>query len=470
MRNIKLSSGVTMDFVQVLDKVQEYLSSRHSDLSVDDQFQVKRFVKKYLEEQRYSVEGMSLDELTGRLYQELAEYSFLTPYLNFTIKGVEGIEIDAWDAVRIKYTGGKCERSKEHFFSPQHANNIMKRLLHQSQITFDNAKPLVRGHLGDKTRITVIGPSVLDKSVGIACSIRFVNPRNLKADDIIGFGTATKEMMNFLSFSYRYGASVLVAGETDAGKTTIISIILDAAPDNKKLISIENGTREFNKIRRDENKNVVNSVLHLVTRDSDDESTAVTQQMLLEQAMTMNPDYLCMAEVKGSEAFETIEASLTGHPVIGTIHTGCCRDIPDRMVQLASYHKSNLSDVTLYQLAIKAFPILVFSQNCDDGVRRITEICECRMQDGEPVFQTLWEFVTTENRMENGKTVVHGHFKKVGTISDALQDRLLRKGMPKDILQQFIKKEGVQANDAHQIDRLSRHGGRMPDSSASVAV
>lgn len=470
MRNINFSSGVAMDFLQVLEKVQEYLSSRHSDLNVDDKFQVKRFVKKYVEEKKYSVEGMSLDTLTDQLYREMVEYSFLTPYLNFDIKGVEGIEIDSWESVRIKYTGGKCEHSKEHFFSPQHANNIMKRLLHQSQITFDNAKPLVRGHLGDKTRITVIGPSVLDKSVGIACSIRFVNPRDLRAEDIIGYGTATKEMMDFLSLAYRYGASTLVAGETDAGKTTIISIILDVVPDNKKLISIENGTREFNKTRRDEKGNVVNSVLHLVTRDSDDESTAVTQQMLLEQAMTMNPDYLCMAEVKGSEAFETIEASLTGHPVIGTIHTGCCKDIPDRMVQLASYHKSNLSDTTLYTLAIKAFPILVYSQNCDDGVRRITEICECRIENGQPAFQTLWEFITTGNRIVGGKTVVDGHFEKIGTISTDLQNRLLRKGMPKDILRKFLKLEGVPSNDSRQIDRLSRHVGRLSDSAESVAV
>lgn len=470
MRDMNLSAGVTMDFVQVLDKVQEYFASQHSKVNLDDQFQVKRFIKKHLEEKQYAVDGMDIDTLKDRLYREMAEFGFLTPYLNFTIKDVEGIEIDSWDSVRIKYAGGKCVRSPEHFLSPGHANDIMKRLLHRTQITFDNAKPLVRGHLGENTRITVIGPSVLDKSVGIACSIRFVNPRNLKGNDLVRFGTATKEMLDFLCLSYLYGASILVAGETDAGKTTIISIILDIVPNNKKLISIENGTREFNKTRRDENKQIINSVVHLVTRDSDDTNTAVTQQMLLEQAMTMNPDYLCMAEIKGSEAFESMEGSLTGHPVLGTIHTGCCRDIPDRVVQLASYHKSNLSDSTLYTLAVKAFPILAFARNCEDNVRRITEICECRMENGVPVFQTLWEFVTVENRIENGKTIIDGYFKKTGTISPELQNRLRRKGMPERVLQQFLKPEGVHANDAHQIDRLSDHGGRVTDSTAAFAV
>ena len=217
--------------------------------------------------------------------------------------------------------------------------------------------------------------------------------------------------------------------------------------------------------------NVINSAIHYVTRESEDPAKAVTPQMLLEHVMTMNPDYLCMAEVKGSEASETMEASLTGHPVLGTIHTGCCRDIPDREVQLASYHKSsNLSDAMLMRLATKAFPILFYAQKGEDDVRRITEICECWMENGMPVFQTLWEFVTVENRFENGKTIIDGYFKKTGTISRELQNRLRRKGMPERVLQQFLKPEGVHVNDANQIDRLSHHGGGVTDSTAAFAV
>ena len=43
-------------------------------------------------------------------------------------------------------------------------------------------------------------------------------------------------------------------------------------------------------------------------------------QHKLEFAMTLNPDYICMAEVKGSEAFDLMEAAITGHPTIVTIH------------------------------------------------------------------------------------------------------------------------------------------------------
>lgn len=54
-------------------------------------------------------------------------------------------------------------------------------------------------------------------------------------------------MMDLLCGIYRYGRSMLLAGETDAGKTTLMSVIMsEAVPYGKKLITIEYGDREFN--------------------------------------------------------------------------------------------------------------------------------------------------------------------------------------------------------------------------------
>lgn len=161
--------------------------------------------------------------------------------------------------------------------------------------------------------------------------------------------------------------------------------------------------------------------------------------MLLEFSMTMNPDFLCMAEIRGAEAFETIEAALTGHPVIGTIHVDCCEDIPDRLVQLASIKCSNLSDTTLYRMVTKAFPILFYEQKMEDNKRRVTDIYECSMDGDKLVFNPLWVFESEYNEEKDGKTIVHGQFKKAGTISADLQHRLRRKGMPENLLKKIMR-------------------------------
>ena len=450
MRNnadLFLSQKGSMDFPKLLEKVQTYFSEHYKMLMIEtkspDEKQMKSYIRQCLKENSLGVGGMSEEETVNRLYTEMAEFSFLTPYLNGEIKDpvVEGIEINSWDCVWVKFAGGRMERAKGQFFSPAHAKDVMTRLLHQSNISMDNSKPLVRGHLRKNIRITVNGGGgTLDDDVGIAASIRFINPNNLTRDDLIRFGTLTSEMMDFLVYCYRYGLSMMLAGETDSGKTTLMDIIMSlAVPNDKKLYTIENGTREMDLVKRGENQKIINSVVHTITKEADDPKLAITQQMLLEHGMTMNPDYICMAEVKGSEAFETIEAALTGHPVIGTTHTDCAETIPDRLVQLASLRSGNLSDKTLYSMAVKAFPILFYSEKMADGVRRVTEICECRLKDGKPDVIPLWQYQVRSNEETNGKTVVHGQFVKCGVISEKLQQRLRRKGIPESLLQSFLK-------------------------------
>jgi pilus assembly protein CpaF len=431
------------DYSKIFSEVQKFMSGNYKELlSSDDesnQAQMYSYIRQYLTQHKLHVEGLTTEDLINRLYNDMAESGFLTKYLNFIVGNVEGIEINSWDDVKVKFSDGRVI-SDEHFYSPENAKNVLIRLLSKSNITMDNSKPLVRGHIGKNIRITVNGGGgTLDEDVGVAASIRFVNPNHLRKEDLIRSGTATDEMLYFLCMLYRYGVSMMLAGETDAGKTTVMSILMKMAVQYwKKLITIENGTREFDLTERYENDRIMNSVVHMITKESDKAELLVTQQMLLELAMTMNPDYICMAEVKGSEAFETIEAALTGHPVIGTTHTFSAEEIPDRLVQLASLQGSGLSDKTLYSMAVKAFPILFYAQKMEDGVRRITKICECYLQNERPAFTTLYQYIVERNEISDGKTIIHGHFEKCNPISEYLQSRLRIKGMPEEVLYQLL--------------------------------
>ncbi len=438
-------------FSELLNQAQQYLSTNYPKLLADKNSNQKKekmlsYLRKFISDKSYAVRGIDSESLPLRLYQEMAEYSFLTPYFyNSKKNNIEGIEINAWDDITVKYAGGLQEKSAQHFQSPQQAKDIFNRLLRNSGYPpMDDAKPIARGHLGSNIRITVdSGGGTLDNDVGLCASIRFINPNGLTKRDLVSNGTLTEEMMDLLCGIYRYGRSMLLAGETDAGKTTLMSVIMsEAVPYGKKLITIEYGDREFNLVVSKDGK-ILNNVIHLRTKDSEDIKLVVTPQMLLEFSMTMNPDFLCMAEIRGAEAFETIEAALTGHPVIGTVHVDCCEDIPDRLVQLASIKCSNLSDTTLYRMVTKAFPILFYEQKMEDSKRRVTDICECFMEGDKLVFNPLWVFESEYNEEKEGKTIIHGQFKKSGTISAGLQRRLRRKGMPETMLKKITGGDGT---------------------------
>jgi len=335
-----------LSFPTLLDEIQEYMSFNYRELmsSLDNKngIQFRSYIQQYLTEKEYGVEGYDFDQLVEKLYDEMAGFSFLSQYIDMRVSGVEEVNINAWDDVEVHFSGGRVEPADGHFYSPLHATNVVKRILSKSGIILDGAHPCVRGHLNKNIRVTVNGPGVIDDDIGIQASIRFVNPQKLGKDAFLKNGLSTEEMLDFLVTLYRHGVSMCLAGPTGAGKTTLMSYILSAVATNKKnrLFTIEVGNREFDLVLRNALGKVINSVISTVTRESNDPKQVVTAQMLLEQALTFHPKYICMAEMKGSEAFETVEAALTGHADLSTVHADSCDDIYDRIFILLPLRRS----------------------------------------------------------------------------------------------------------------------------------
>lgn len=82
------------DFSSVLGDVQEYISEHYSSLITaggeDAKAQLKRYITKYIQDHRISVNGMSGTKLADALYTEMAEFGFLTKYIFGT--GIEEID------------------------------------------------------------------------------------------------------------------------------------------------------------------------------------------------------------------------------------------------------------------------------------------------------------------------------------------------------------------------------------------
>lgn len=450
-QNLFYRSENTKQFGEVLDEVQSYISSKYSALVVDGinnvgsgndevKKQVKRYIGKYLLDYRLSVEGMTQEELIDKLYTEMAEFSFLTKYIFGT--GIEEININAWDDVEVQYSNGTTVKLDEHFESPDHAINVVRRMLHVSGMVLDNTSPAILGHLSKNIRIAVLKTPLVDEDVGVAASIRIVNAQKLTKEDFLRSGTATDEMMEFLSFVVRYGASTTVAGATSSGKTTLTGWLLTTIPDDKRIYTIENGSRELDLVKRDENGRIINKVIHTITRESEDEKKSITQDNLLDMALRFHPDYIVVGEMRSSEADSAQEAARTGHTVITTIHSNSCEATWRRMVTLCKRKYPNVDDNVILNLVTEAFPIVVYAKQLENKSRRIMEIMECEIKpDGERVYHTLYRYRITENRVCDGKFVIKGEHVKVNNPSPSLQRRMLENGASQEELDKFIRKE-----------------------------
>lgn len=309
----------TTDFVTLLRMTQEYISHNYAAALSDRSklSQLRSYIDKYLHDTGYVVDGFTADGLSKRLYSEMAEYSILTPYLGKP--DIEEINVNGWDDVAITYTGGRIVKAKEHFYSPQHAVDIVKRLLHHSGMIIDNATPMAQGHLPGNTRITALKEPIVDADRGISVSIRLLHPSRINRTQIVANGTGTQKMIDFLCMCLRYGISFVVAGATSSGKTTLLNALLTSIPNNKRIFTIESGSRELSLVSVKKGR-VVNNVVHTLSRPSDNPAYNVTQEDLVVASLRFNPDIVVVGEMRDTEAYSAVEASLTGHTVVSTIH------------------------------------------------------------------------------------------------------------------------------------------------------
>ena len=426
----------TLSYDQILDDVQKYCTSRHADKLTTEGNQeearklLREFICQYILSRSYHMEGMTTEELCDTLYEDMAGISFLKKWIYRP--GVEEVNVNAYDDIEVIMSGGRSMKIPDRFQSPQHAIDVTRRLLNTCGMVIDDTMPSVIGFLDKNIRISVDKTPIVDAEVGINASIRIVNQQTVSREKLTASGSATDEMLDLLTCCIRYGVSVCIAGSTGSGKTTIMSWLLSMVPDNRRLITIEEGSREFDLIRRDGEGHALNSVVHLLTRPHENPSLDIDQDLLLERVLRKHPDVIGVGEMRSAkEALSVAESSRTGHTVVTTIHSNSSESTYRRMMTLAK-RKYNMADEILMQIMVEAYPIVVFTKQLEDGSRKIMQIIEGEdFRDGQLLYRPLYQYDVTDNCTgADGNITVVGKHRKLGGISDTLKRRMLDNGIP----------------------------------------
>lgn len=433
-----------LTYDQILEDVQKYCTEKHADKLSTEGNQaearklLKEFILQYVINRSYRIEDMTTEELCDNLYEDMAGISFFKKWIYKP--GIEEVNINSYDDIEIIMSGGRSMKIPDRFQSPQHAVDVTRRLLNTCGMVLDDTMPSVIGFLDKNIRISVDKSPIVDADVGINASIRIVNQQTVSKEKLMVSGSATEEMLDFLTCCIRYGVSVCIAGSTGSGKTTVMSWLLSMVPDNRRLITIEEGSREFDLIKRDENGRAINSVVHLLTRPHENPSLDIDQDLLLERVLRKHPDVIGVGEMRSAkEALSVAESSRTGHTVVTTIHSNSSESTYRRMMTLAK-RKYNMADDILMQIMVEAYPIVVFTKQLEDGSRKIMQIIEGEdYRNGRLYYRPLYQYDVADNRMdENGKIAVIGKHKKLESISDTLKKRMLDNGIPVGKLQPFL--------------------------------
>ena len=438
----KAADGLTYE--DIWEDVQRYVTDNHASTlsSESDRDKAKElllgFISFYINKKQYVLEGFTAEELAARLYEDMAGISFLKRWIYDP--NVEEVNVNRFDDIEVIMSGGRSIKIPEKFASPTQALDVMRRMLSTCGMVIDDTMPSVLGYLEKNIRISVDKTPLVDVDAGVNASIRIVNQQTVTDEKLLATSSATQEMLDFLGACIRYGISICVAGATGSGKTTVMSWLLSKVPHNRRLITIEEGSREFDLLKRDADGNILNSVVHLLTRPHENETMDIDQSFLLERVLRKHPDVIGVGEMRSAkEALAAAEASRTGHLVVTTIHSNSATATYRRMMTMAKLRHS-IDDDILLQIMVEAYPIIIYTKQLQDGSRKIMEIIEGEdYVGGRLINRSLYRYEVEDNTTEGDDIKITGRHRRTGDISEILYKRFLDNGISARELRLFTK-------------------------------
>ena len=166
-----------LTYDQVLEDVQRYFAENHASTIAEAgegnaeraTTLLKELMVQYIVKRKYAIEGLTTEELCEKLYEDMAGYSFLKKWIYKP--GIEEVNINAYNDIEVIEAGGRSIKIPDKFSSPQHAIDVVRRMLNACGMVIDDTMPSVVGFLDKNIRISVDKTPIVDPDVGINASI-----------------------------------------------------------------------------------------------------------------------------------------------------------------------------------------------------------------------------------------------------------------------------------------------------------
>lgn len=246
----------------------------------------------------------------------------------------------------------------------QQVRDLVEQMLKLSGRRLDLSSPFVDASLPGGERLHAVIPDVTREHWSV--NIRKYVARANHIQDLVALGSLPVQAAAFLSAAVESGLNVLVAGATQAGKTTFLNALAGSIPPRERVITCE---EVF------ELKIPLRDVVGLQCRQPSLEGTGeIPLRRLVKEALRMRPSRIIIGEVREAESLDMLVALNAGVPGMCTIHANTARDAITKMCTLPLLAGENVSDRFVVPTVASAIDIVVHLQLDGRGKRRVGEI------------------------------------------------------------------------------------------------
>ena len=226
-------------------------------------------------------------------------------------------------------------------------------------------QPILDARLEDGSRVAAVFPPC--SLGGTTLTIRKFQQRFFTAEELVRVGMMSPEVREQIREAVDRNHTILISGGTSTGKTTLLNAISAFLPADDRLVVIED-TAELHLTQR--------NIVRLEARREQRALKAVTIRDLLRAALRHRPDRIIVGEVRGSEAFDLLEALNTGHAgSLSTIHANSASQALNRFASCVTQSGVELPYEVIRD-QIRACVQLVVHLNRADGRREVTQLLQ----------------------------------------------------------------------------------------------
>jgi pilus assembly protein CpaF len=304
------------------------------------------------------------EDLAAAIHAALFGVGRLQPLLED--QQVENVDINGCDRVFIGYADGREVMGEPVAESDEELVELVQVLAAYSGLSsrpFDTANPQLDLRLPDGSRLS----AVMDVTRRPAISIRRARMGKVFLADLVGNGTLSPELATFLAAATSARKTIMIAGATNAGKTTLLRAIANQIPPGERLITVERalelGIDHFPELH----PNVIAFEERLPNMEG---QGAIPMAELVRRSLRMNPSRVIVGEVLGDEIVTMLNAMSQGNDgSLSTIHANSSLEVFNRISTYAIQSSERLPVEATHMLIAGAIDFVVFIEKRNEYAR-----------------------------------------------------------------------------------------------------
>lgn len=372
----------------VVDKLKQYVVDNLPLNSLSDEelhLKIEEITFDYMRDKYASIEERVA--VVEQVYSSIRGLGILDSILSDD--SITEVMINGKDNVFIE-KDGRLTKLDKTFESQRRLEDIIQRIVGLAGREVNQANPIVDTRLPDGSRVNVVLPPIA--LCGPTVTIRKFSKTPMTMERLIGYGSITEEISQFLQMLVQAKYNIFISGGTGSGKTTFLNALSNYIPSGERVITIE-----------DSAELQITGIDNLVSMETRNANTSgageITIRDLIKSSLRMRPERIVVGEVRGAEALDMLQAMNTGHDgSLSTGHANSTKDMLSRLETMVLTGAEGLPLEAIRQQISSAVDIIVHLSRLRDHSRKTMEITEVTgYKDGKIELNPLFVFVEDEN-------------------------------------------------------------------------